>query len=66
MLIGYARVSTDDQSLTPQLDSIRESGCERIFQDKISGANSRRPNLDKTLDFARLGDLIVSVDRFEI
>ena len=59
MLIGYARVSTDDQSLAPQLDSLRKSGCERIFEDKISATISRRPNLDKALDFARPGDTLV-------
>ena len=59
MLIGYARVSTDDQSLALQLDSLRQSGCERIFQDKISGTKLLRPNLDKVLDFARSGDTLV-------
>ena len=43
MLIGYARVSTGDQSLTLQIDALKEEGCERVYQVQISGiANSDR------------------------
>ena len=43
MLIGYARVSTDDQNLNLQKDALLETGCERIFEDRLSGAKSGRP-----------------------
>ena len=59
MLIGYARVSTGDQSLTLQIDALEEAGCERIFQDKISGIVNTRPNLNQALNFARPGDTLV-------
>ncbi len=54
MLIGHAHVSTDDQSLTLQLDSLRDFGCERIFEEKLSDS-IRHPILDKALEFARVG-----------
>ena len=59
MLIGYARVSTGDQSLTLQIDALEEAGCERVFQDKISGIVNTRPNLNQALNFARPGDTLV-------
>lgn len=46
MLIGYARVSTDDQELTLQLDALEKAGCERVFTDKISGSETKRNGLD--------------------
>ena len=46
MLIGYARVSTDDQELALQLDALEKAGCERVFTDKISGAETKRNGLD--------------------
>ena len=52
MLIGYARVSTGDQSLTLQIDALEEAGCERFFQDQVSGIVNTRPNLNQALNFA--------------
>ena len=59
MLIGYARVSTGDQSLTLQIDALDEAGCEQIFQDQVSGIVKIRPNLNQALNFARTGDTLV-------
>lgn len=59
MLIGYARVSTDDQNLNLQHDALRSAGCEKIFDDQITGSKIQRPGLDATLEFARTGDIIV-------
>lgn len=59
MLIGYARVSTLEQDVALQLDALQQAGCERIFQDKISGAKAERPGLQDALNFARKGDSIV-------
>ena len=59
MLIGYARVSTGDQSLTLQIDALEEAGCERVFQDQVSGIVNTRPNLNQALNFARSGDTLV-------
>ena len=59
MLIGYARVFTGDQSLTLQIDALEEAGCERVFQDQVSGIVNTRPNLNQALNFARPGDTLV-------
>ena len=59
MFIGYARVSTEDQSLALQHDTLRAAGCERIFDDKVSGAKSERPGLIKALEQLRDGDTLV-------
>ena len=59
MIIGYARVSTDDQNLDAQTDALQAAGAERIFSDKISGSMRKRPELDKLLDQVRPGDVIV-------
>lgn len=59
MLIGYARVSTPEQDLTPQLDALREAGCERTFSDKASGAKANRIGLADALSHARNGDVLV-------
>jgi DNA invertase Pin-like site-specific DNA recombinase len=58
MLIGYARVSTLDQSLDLQIDALEKAGCEKIFTDKMSGAKTR-PGLDEALAFLRPGDVLV-------
>lgn len=60
-LIGYARVSTDHQSLEAQRDALTAAGCERIFTDTMSGASESRPGLAALLDYARAGDTIVVV-----
>ena len=59
MLIGYARVSTVDQSLALQRDALKEAGCEKIFTEQISGAVADRPELASALQFARKGDTLV-------
>ena len=46
MKIGYARVSTDDQNMSLQLDALTAAGCEKVLQDEISGAATKRPGLD--------------------
>lgn len=57
--IGYARVSTQDQSLDGQIDTLEEYGCERIFSEKASGRKTKRTELDKCLDYLREGDILV-------
>lgn len=59
MRIGYARVSTQDQNLDRQLDQLRQDGCERIYEEKVSGARSDRPELRRMLDALREGDVVV-------
>lgn len=59
MIIGYARVSTDDQNLDAQTDALTAAGAGRIFSDKISGSMRKRPELDKLVDQLRPGDVIV-------
>ncbi len=59
MLLGYARVSTNDQNLDLQLDALREHGCKRFFTDTVSGAKANRPGLDEMLKDARPKDVIV-------
>lgn len=59
MLIGYARVSTPEQDLKPQLAALSEAGCERVFSDKASGAKADRAGLADALSHARKGDILV-------
>lgn len=59
MLIGYARVSTQDQSLDLQRDALLAAGCERVFSDVASGAASDRAGLGEVLEFMRTGDTLV-------
>jgi DNA invertase Pin-like site-specific DNA recombinase len=59
MLIGYARVSTDDQKLNLQQDALHTAGCEKIFEDYLSGARATRPGLTSALEMARSGDTLV-------
>jgi DNA invertase Pin-like site-specific DNA recombinase len=57
--IGYARVSTDDQNLTLQLDALKKDGCTRVFTDKAGGARLDRPGLNDALSHLRAGDTLV-------
>lgn len=59
MLIGYARVSTPEQDLAPQLAALADAGCEKVFSDKASGARADRAGLAKALSHARMGDILV-------
>jgi DNA invertase Pin-like site-specific DNA recombinase len=59
MQIGYARISTGDQTLALQDDALKKAGCERLYQDIASGAKSERPGLAKALDQLRAGDTLV-------
>ncbi len=59
MLIGYARVSTADQNLDLQHDALAAAGCEKVFEDKASGARDDRPGLRDALSHCRPGDVIV-------
>jgi len=57
--IGYARVSTQGQSLDNQVERLKASGCEKLFTEKYSGARSDRKQLQAVLDFVREGDALV-------
>jgi DNA invertase Pin-like site-specific DNA recombinase len=59
MKIGYARVSTLEQDLALQLDALTNEGCEKIFQEKASGAQRDRPELKAALAYMRKGDTLV-------
>lgn len=60
MIIGYARVSTDEQSLSLQIQALERTGCERIFKDKgISGRAFKRPGLGSCLRTLAEGDILV-------
>jgi DNA invertase Pin-like site-specific DNA recombinase len=61
MLIGYARVSTDDQDLALQRAALKGAGCRRIFEEKVSGATRDRPQLTRLLDHIREQDVLVVV-----
>lgn len=64
MILGYARVSTDDQTLDSQTDALQAAGAERIFADRISGSLRARPQLDRLLDHLRPGD-VVTVTKYD-
>ena len=59
MLIGYARVSTQDQNLELQLEALRQAGCQKVFEDQVSGTRAERPGLAKAREMLREGDTLV-------
>lgn len=59
MLLGYARVSTQDQNLIMQLDALQNAGCEKIYKEKVSAVKKHRQELEKLLLQVREGDTIV-------
>lgn len=64
MIIGYARVSTDDQSLDAQTDALTAAGANKLFADRISGSKRERPELGRMLDQLRDGD-VVTVTKYD-
>jgi Site-specific recombinases, DNA invertase Pin homologs len=60
--IGYARVSTEEQNLDRQIDILKQIGCDRIYEEKVSGIKKERPELNKMLDQIRTGDVIIISD----
>lgn len=64
MIIGYARVSTDDQNLDAQTDALKAVGAGRLFADRISGSKRERPELDRMLEQLRDGD-VVTVTKYD-
>ena len=64
MILGYARVSTEGQSLEAQLDALKAVGLEQIFSEKVSGSKRVRPELDQLVDQLRPGD-VVTVTKYD-
>jgi DNA invertase Pin-like site-specific DNA recombinase len=58
-IVGYARVSSIGQSLVVQLDKLEAHGCDKVFQEKASGATDNRPQLKRCLEYVRTGDTLV-------
>jgi len=59
MLIGYARVSTNEQNLDLQRDALKKANCEQMYDDHVSGTKARRPGLEQALSHLRPGDTLV-------
>jgi DNA invertase Pin-like site-specific DNA recombinase len=59
MLIGYARVSTDEQDTRLQIDALKRAGCEKIYEERASGSRTDRPELNKALAQGRKGDVVI-------
>jgi DNA invertase Pin-like site-specific DNA recombinase len=59
MLVGYARVSTQDQDLSLQLDALQAAGCDKVYTEKASGAQRDRPQLQAALEYMRGQDTLV-------
>lgn len=66
MIVGYARVSTAEQSLDVQVSALTAAGCEKVFAEKVSGTTTNRPQLQACMEFVRDGDtlLVTRLDRF--
>jgi len=58
-VIGYARTSTTEQNIEPQIEALQAAGCDRIYQEQRSGVDAARPELLAMLDYCREGDVIV-------
>ena len=58
-VIGYARTSTVEQNIEPQIEALRSAGCDRLYQEQISGVNVLRTELLSMLEYVREGDVIV-------
>ena len=67
MLVGYARVSTQDQNPSLQTDALKEAGCEKIFTEKTPGAQRDQPELKAALEYIRAQDTLIvwKLDRLE-
>lgn len=59
MLVGYARISTQDQNLDLQRNALLQAGCQRLFEDKVSGSHTERIGLNQALDFLRSDDTLI-------
>jgi DNA invertase Pin-like site-specific DNA recombinase len=59
MKIGYARVSTQEQNLSLQLDALQSAGCDTIYREKVTSAKKERPELQKLMSQIRAGDVVV-------
>ena len=64
MILGYARVSTEDQHLDAQIAALEDAGAERIWSEKVSGAKAQRPELKALLEHLRSGD-VVTVTKYD-
>ena len=66
MLVGYARVSTEDQDLTVQVEALERAGCQKVFGEKRTGTTAAREQLWACLEFVREGDVlhVTRLDRF--
>ena len=64
MKVGYARVSTQEQTLDLQVDALKQKGCENIYTDKVSGVKAVKPTFEKMLNFMRAGNTVEVVGNF--